>query len=63
MAADEGAEREEFFIEHLAVYSMASLALLARSAGLRVERAERIREPSTKYTLYAFLSLAPEEVA
>jgi 2-polyprenyl-3-methyl-5-hydroxy-6-metoxy-1,4-benzoquinol methylase len=55
-AADAGPGREEFFVEHLAVYSAASLALLARRAGFRVERLERLREPSTKYTLYAFLA-------
>lgn len=53
-AAREGAGREEFFVEHLHVFSMASLTLLARHAGLDVVRAERIREPSTKFTLLAF---------
>jgi len=54
-AAAEGPEREEFFIEHLHVFSAASVALLAAAAGLRVASIERLQEPSTKYTLVAFL--------
>ena len=53
-AAADGAGREEFFIEHLCAFSPASLALLCRRAGMAVELIERIREPSDKYTLYAF---------
>jgi hypothetical protein len=40
---------------------MASLALLATRAGFRVQTLERLREPSTKFTLRAFLTAAPEE--
>jgi 2-polyprenyl-3-methyl-5-hydroxy-6-metoxy-1,4-benzoquinol methylase len=58
MAAAEGPEREEFFIEHHHVFSAASLALLAMRAGFRVLALERLREPSTKYTLFAFLARA-----
>ena len=54
-AAAEGFGREEFFIEHLHVFSPASLAQLAARAGLSPVRIDRIREPSTKYTLAAFL--------
>lgn len=54
-AAQEGPEREEFFIEHHHIFSPASLTLLAGRAGLGVEFLERLREPSTKYTLRAFL--------
>jgi SAM-dependent methyltransferase len=57
-AAAEGPGREEFFIEHLHVFSMASACLLATRAGFRVQAAERLREPSEKYTLYAFLQAA-----
>ncbi len=52
----DGPDREEFFIEHLHVFSMASLGLLAQRAGFAVDSAERLREPSGKYTLVAFLS-------
>ncbi len=55
----DGAGREEFFIEHLYVFGPASLALLARRAGFDVQRLERLREPSGKYTVYAFLTAPP----
>ena len=51
----DGPNREEFFIEHLCAFSMTSLCLLADRAGFVPVRAERLREPSGKYTLYAFL--------
>ncbi|OAN52764.1 hypothetical protein A6A04_15820 [Paramagnetospirillum marisnigri] len=52
--ADGGPGCEEFFVDHYGAFSMASLALLALAAGLRVEVMERCRDPSGKYTLYAF---------
>jgi SAM-dependent methyltransferase len=54
----DGQDREEFFIEHLYVFSPASLALLARRAGFGLELLQRLREPSGKYTVYAFLTAA-----
>lgn len=54
-AASEGPGREEFFIDHHHVFSMASLTLMAARAGFEVRQAERLREPSTKYTIWAFL--------
>ena len=54
-AVHEGPGREEFFIEHHHVFSAASLALLAARAGFNVRVIERLREPSTKYTMRAFL--------
>lgn len=54
--AQEGFGREEVFIEHLHAFSAASTALLAFQAGLRVRELARLREPSTKYTLFAFLT-------
>lgn len=54
-AAKSGPEREEFFIEHHHVFSVASLALLANRAGFLVFQMERLQEPSTKYTLRGFL--------
>ena len=50
-----GPAREEFFIEHHHVFSAASLALLSARAGFRLAALERLQEPSTKYTLRAFL--------
>lgn len=54
-AVVDGAGREEFFIEHWHVFSAASVSLLARRAGFAVRTIERLREPSGKYTLRAFL--------
>jgi 2-polyprenyl-3-methyl-5-hydroxy-6-metoxy-1,4-benzoquinol methylase len=54
-ALAEGPGREEFFIDHLHVFSCASLTLLVERAGFSVLTVDRLREPSTKYTLRAFL--------
>jgi SAM-dependent methyltransferase len=58
MAMHAGAGREEFFIEHLHIFSFASTALLARRAGFATYCLERLREPSGKFTLRAFLGAA-----
>jgi SAM-dependent methyltransferase len=56
-AADDpiGFGREEFFLEHHHAFSMASMALLTKTARLRSIEIERLREPSTKYTLRSFI--------
>lgn len=54
-AARHGKDREEFFIEHLHVFSFVSTAMLASRAGLEPIKLERLREPSGKFTLFAFL--------
>lgn len=59
VAAAHGDGREELFIEHLHAFSLASLGLLAQRAGFRIERIERLHEPSDKFTLAAFLHQAP----
>jgi len=51
----EGFEREEFFIEHFHIFSMASMELLNSRTGLQSQSLERIREPSKKYTLRSFI--------
>ncbi len=56
VAATQGPEREEFFIDHLHVFSDTSLALLAGRAGFRIAALERLCEPSGKYTLRGFLT-------
>lgn len=53
-AAREGFGREEFFIEHLHIFTAASFALLADRAGFRLAGLEQLREPSSKYTLRGF---------
>jgi SAM-dependent methyltransferase len=53
-ASADGFGREEFFIEHLHIFSFASFANLVARAGLNLVSLERIREPSTKFTLRGF---------
>ena len=55
-AARSGAGREEFFVEHLHVFSFRSIVMLAERAGFIPVAVERLQEPSTKFTLRAFLS-------
>jgi SAM-dependent methyltransferase len=50
-----GLEREEFFIEHHHAFSAASAILLAERSGFTPLLLERLREPSGKYTIRAFL--------
>lgn len=57
-AVADGPGREEFFIDHYHIFSAASLELLAARAGFKAQAIERLREPSTKYTLRAFLMAA-----
>ncbi|MGE0879157.1 MAG: class I SAM-dependent methyltransferase [Acidimicrobiia bacterium] len=58
-AADDadGPHREEFFVEHLHVFSPASLAASIARAGLHLVDIERLVEPSGKYTLCAFATV------
>jgi 2-polyprenyl-3-methyl-5-hydroxy-6-metoxy-1,4-benzoquinol methylase len=53
-AAGEGFGREEFFIEHLHIFTTASVALLVERAGYRLAGLQQVREPSSKYTLRGF---------
>ena len=55
-AQSEGPGREEFFIDHLHVFSLESIRILANRAGFHCDHVERLREPSSKFTLRAFLS-------
>lgn len=48
-------ERQEFFAEHLAVYTPEALARLAGEAGFRAMGTSSLREPSGKCTVYGFL--------
>ena len=48
--------REEFGVDHIHVFSMRSLSLMVKNAGFKILKIERIREPSTKFTLFAFIS-------
>ena len=49
-----GYEREEFFIEHHHVFSKLSLILMLLKLKLNILQIKKIREPSSKYTLFCF---------
>ena len=53
-AASGGAEREEFFIEHLHIFTVRSLKSLVAKIGISVLRIDKIKEPSGKFTLSLF---------
>ena len=53
-----GCGREEFFIDHFHVFSALSAQAMAAAAGYEVLDVERLREPSTKYTIRLFLAVA-----
>ena len=55
-----GFEREEFFIDHHHAFSMTSMELLIKKSGLRSLTLERVREPSSKYTIRGFISHSPK---
>ena len=57
-AASEGYGREEFFIEHLHIFTACSFTLLVERAGFRLAGLQQVREPSSKYTLRGFAHLA-----
>ena len=56
LASRAGQGREEFFVEHLHVFSLVSTALVCERAGFDVLSIERLQEPSTKYTIRTFLT-------
>ena len=56
-ASVEGKGREEFFIDHIHVFSTNSVKHLAGRAGFETVLIETLQEPSTKYTIRAFLKL------
>jgi SAM-dependent methyltransferase len=53
-AAQEGPGREEFFIEHLHVFSKSSLVSVAQKGGWGADSVIELREPSGKFSLCAF---------
>ncbi|MHA1936589.1 MAG: class I SAM-dependent methyltransferase [Candidatus Thorarchaeota archaeon] len=55
-AVTDGQDREEFFIEHHHIFSVTSLSLLISRAGFLLKCIERLHEPSSKYTLCAFVT-------
>ena len=55
-AARDSFLREEFFIDHNHVFTFSSISMLAKRSGYRAQLLERLREPSSKYTLRIFLT-------
>ena len=53
-ASKKGKNREEFFIDHLHVFSKDSLYLLLKKASYKKINIGQILEPSGKFTIYAF---------
>jgi len=53
-AEKEGQDREEYLLGHIHVFSASSAALLIQKAGFNLLELERLREPSTKFTIRAF---------
>ena len=54
-ATKHGYTREEFFIDHHHVFSKKSLIYLMDKSGYQIISLKKIKEPSGKYTLFAFL--------
>jgi len=52
----DGGGREEFCIDHHHVFSAESTRTLVKRSGFRMLGEERLREPSSKYTLRAFVA-------
>ena len=55
-ASKKGKDREEFFIDHLHVFTKSSLIYMCKNVGLQTMKIERIIEPSGKFTLFAFIT-------
>ena len=50
-----GKEREEFFLDHLHIFSIKSLSDLIIASGMSIEKIESIKEKSGKLSIYAFI--------
>jgi SAM-dependent methyltransferase len=53
-ASKKGKNREEFYIDHLHVFSKKSLNILIKKIGMKVLKIKEINEPSGKFTIFAF---------
>jgi len=58
-AVQAGSNREEFFIEHLHVFTLKSLFQAASKAGMMVEKGASSLEPSGKFTLWSIFEINP----
>lgn len=52
-----GYSREEFFIDHFHIFSKNSFELLIKKAGYKIIQIRKIKEPSGKYTMFAFIKV------
>tara|TARA_E500000178_G_scaffold327622_1_gene356851 strand:- start:4928 stop:5758 length:831 start_codon:yes stop_codon:yes gene_type:complete len=52
-----GKNREEFFIDHLHVFSKKSLSLITKKLNLKVEIIKSIQEPSSKFSIFGFFTI------
>lgn len=59
-AQSEGRTREEFLLGHRHVFSATSLAMMGERAGLSLKEMQRLREPSSKFTLWAVFTTGPD---
>ena len=50
----DGKNREEFYVDHLHVFSLRSLANCIKYSNFKLLKIDKILEPSGKLTLYAF---------
>ena len=50
-------KKEEFFIDHLHVFSRKSLKMMAKKLNLKIEIIKSIQEPSSKYSIFGFFTL------
>ena len=54
LRSKQGVNREEFFLDHLHIFSIQSFSNLLIKCGFKILRIRNIKEKSGKYTLYAF---------
>ena len=50
-------DREEFFLEHYAIFNELSMKYLLEKSGFDILEMACIHEPSDKYTIFAFATL------
>lgn len=56
-ASKQGYDREEFFIDHHYIFSKKSFKYLLDKSGFKIMNIKKVKEPSNKYTLFAFVKL------
>ena len=56
MASRNGKDRGEFYIDHFHIFSIASVSIMANKSGYCIQNIYRLKEPSDKFTIRAFLS-------